>query len=62
MNISELLGAMVQSGMSASSSDRIKNSLGGGMLDNLTNMLGGSSGQAGGGGIADVIVERAGQR
>ena len=57
MNIGELLGAMVQSGMSSSSNDRMKNSLGGGgVLDNLTNMLGGSSGQAGsGGGIADVL-------
>ena len=57
MNIGEPLGAMVQSGMSSSSNDRMKNSLGGGgVLDNLTNMLGGSSGQAGsGGGIADVL-------
>jgi uncharacterized membrane protein YebE (DUF533 family) len=57
MNIGELLGAMVQSGMSPSSSDRMRNSLGGGsVMDSLTGMLGGSSGQAGsGGGIADVI-------
>ena len=55
MNISELLGAMVQSGMSASSNDRMKNSLGGGILDNLTNTLGRSSEQAGSGGIADVM-------
>jgi len=57
MNIRDLLGAMVQSGMSASSNERIKNSLGGGMLDNLGNMLGGSSGQTGGGGggIGDLL-------
>ncbi len=56
MNISELLGAMVQSGMSASSNDRMRNALGGDVLDNLTNKMGGSSGQGGsGGGIADVL-------
>ncbi len=55
MNISELLGGLVQSGMSASSNDRMKNSLGGGVLDNLTSMLGGSSGQGGGGGIGDLL-------
>ena len=50
MNIGELLGAMVQSGMSASSTDRMKNSLGGGgVLDNLAGMLKGPSGQTGGG-------------
>ncbi len=56
MNIGELLGAMVQSGMSASSNNRMKNSLGGDVMDNLTNRLGKSSGQAGsGGGIGDVL-------
>lgn len=56
MNIKDLLGAMVQSGMSASSNDRIKNSLGGGgLLDNIGSMLGGSSGQTGGGGIGDLL-------
>jgi uncharacterized membrane protein YebE (DUF533 family) len=58
MNISELLGGLVQSGMSASSNDRMKNSLGGGVLDNLTSMLGGSSGPgggSGGGGIGDLL-------
>lgn len=56
MNISEILGALVQAGLSNSSNDRMKNSLGGGgVLDNLTNMLGGASGQAGGGGIADML-------
>lgn len=57
MKVGELLGAMVQSGLSASSHDRMKNSLGGGsVLDNLSGVLGGSSGQAGGGGgIGDLI-------
>ena len=41
MNIAELLGAMVQTGMSPSSSDRMRNSLGGGsVLDSLSGMLG----------------------
>lgn len=56
MNIGELLGAMVQSGMSTSSSDRMKKSLGGSNeLDNLSRTLGASSGQSGGGGIADML-------
>jgi uncharacterized membrane protein YebE (DUF533 family) len=57
MNINDLLGAMVQSGMSASSNQRMKNSLGGGsVLDNLAGMLGKSAGQSGGtGGLADVL-------
>lgn len=57
MNISEVLGAMVQAGMSPSSTDRMKNSLGGGnALDSLSGMLGGASGQQqGGGGIADML-------
>jgi uncharacterized membrane protein YebE (DUF533 family) len=56
MNIGELLGAMVQSGMSTSSSDRMKKSLGGNNeLDNLSRTLGASSGQSGGGGIADML-------
>ena len=61
MDIGKLLGAMVQSGMSASSHDRLKNSLGGGSaLDNLSNMLGGSSIQAGGGGIPDLLSDALG--
>ena len=56
MNIGELLGAMVQSGMSASSSERMKNSLGGGgVLDNLAGILKGSSGQAGSGGFGELL-------
>jgi hypothetical protein len=56
MNISELLGAIVQTGMSPSSNERIKNSLGGGSgLDSLSSMLEKSSGQGSGGGIGDLI-------
>ncbi len=56
MNISELLGAMVQSGMSPSSNDRMKKSLGfGDDLDGLAGKLGGSSGQSDGGGITDML-------
>ena len=33
MNISDLLGAMMQSGMSPSSGDRMKNALGGGAAE-----------------------------
>ncbi|MBN2381285.1 tellurite resistance TerB family protein [bacterium] len=55
MNISEILGAMVQSGMSASSQDRLKNSLGGSeVLDNLAGAAQGAAGQAGGG-IGDLL-------
>ncbi len=56
MNISELLGAVVQSGISSSSENRLKNSLGGGnVLDSLSGMLGGSSGQPGGGSVGDLL-------
>jgi len=57
MKISDLLGAVVQSGMSPSSNDRVKNSLGGGsVLDSLGGMLGGASQQGGsGGGIGDML-------
>ena len=45
MKISDLLGAMVQSGMSPSSSDRMRNSIGGsGVLGSLAGMFGGASG------------------
>ena len=48
MNMGELLGAMVQTGMAPSSSDRMRNSLGGGsVLDGLGGMLGGTSQQGG---------------
>jgi len=52
MNISDLLGAMMQSGMTPSSTDRMRNSLGGGsVLDSLAGMLGGSSG----GGLGEAL-------
>ena len=45
MNISDLLGAMMQSGISPSSKDRMRNSLGGSsVLESLAGTLGGSSG------------------
>ncbi len=52
MNISDLLGAMMQSGMSSSSGDRMRNALGGGgggggLLDALSGMMGGRSAQGG---------------
>lgn len=55
MNISEVLGAMVQSGMSASSNDRIKNALGGDALDRLTGMIETPSGKDHGGGLAEMV-------
>ncbi|HOU50304.1 MAG: tellurite resistance TerB family protein [Smithella sp.] len=49
MNIGDLLGAMVQTGMSPSSTERMKKSLGGGNeLDGLAGRLGDASGKAGG--------------
>lgn len=44
MNINDLLGALVQSGMTPSSNARMKNSMGGGgMLESLAGMFGGAS-------------------
>jgi len=44
MKISDLLGAVLQSGMTPSSNDRMKNSMGGGsVLDKLAGMLGGGA-------------------
>jgi uncharacterized membrane protein YebE (DUF533 family) len=54
MNISDLLGAVMQSGMSPSSGDRMKNAFGGGggggggLLESLAGLLGGQT-QPGGG-------------
>jgi uncharacterized membrane protein YebE (DUF533 family) len=57
MNISDLLGTMMQSGMSPSSGDRMKNALGGegdgSLLDSLSGMLGGQSPQ--GGGLGSIL-------
>ena len=62
MNISDLLGAMVQSGMSPSSGDRMKNALGGGsgggLLESLSGMMGGQSQQ--GGGLGSILGQALG--
>ena len=62
MNISDLLGAMVQSGMSPSSGDRMKNALGGGsgggLLESLSGMLGGQSQK--GGGLGSILTQALG--
>ena len=63
MNIGDLLGAVLQSGITPSSNDRLRNAFGGdaggGLLDSLGSMLGGkSSGQPvqPGGGLGDVLT------
>jgi uncharacterized membrane protein YebE (DUF533 family) len=62
MNISDLFGAMVQSGMSPSSGDRMKNALGGGgdggLLESLSGMLGGQPQQ--GGGLGSILGQALG--
>jgi uncharacterized membrane protein YebE (DUF533 family) len=62
MNISDLLGAMMQSGMSPSSGDRMKNALGGGgggsLLESLSGMLGGQSQH--GGGLGSILSQALG--
>jgi uncharacterized membrane protein YebE (DUF533 family) len=62
MNISDLLGAVMQSGMSPSSGDRMKNAFGGGggggLLESLSEMLGGSSQQ--GGGLGSILSQALG--
>ena len=59
MNLDDLLGSVVQSGMSTSTNTRLKNSFGGGgVLESLGGMLGGASGgrgQVAGGGILDGL-------
>jgi uncharacterized membrane protein YebE (DUF533 family) len=61
MNISDLLGAMVQTGMSPSSHERMKKSLGGGgLLETLSGMSGGASAQSGGGGMTDMLTKALG--
>ena len=66
MNISDLLGAVMQSGMAPSSDQRLKNALGGGggnLLESLGGLLGGQpGGQQGGqqgeqqgGGLGDLL-------
>jgi uncharacterized membrane protein YebE (DUF533 family) len=58
MSLSEILGSLIQAGMTPSSNDRMKNSLGGGseggggLLEGLSSMLGGAS--SGGGGLGGL--------
>jgi uncharacterized membrane protein YebE (DUF533 family) len=55
MNIGDLLGAVMQSGMAPSSNQRLQNALGGGsggLLESLGGLLGG---QRSGGGMGDVL-------
>jgi uncharacterized membrane protein YebE (DUF533 family) len=59
MNISDLLGAVVQSGMAPSSDERMRNALGGSSgnpLESLGGMLGGQQGGRQGGGLGDVLA------
>ena len=60
MNLEDLLGNVVQSGMSRSTGDRLKNSFGGGgVLESLGGLLGGASGgstQGMGGGILGGLL------
>ena len=54
MNISDVLGAMMQSGMAPSSNQRLQNALGGGsggLLESLGGLLGGQQG----GGLGDLL-------
>ena len=56
MNMGDLLGAVMQSGMAPSSTDRLRHSLGGGGgSDSLAGMLGGSSGGDLGGALASML-------
>jgi uncharacterized membrane protein YebE (DUF533 family) len=57
MNLDDLLGSVVQSGMGRSTNTRLRNSLGGGgILGGLGSILGGgSSGGTGGGGLGSVL-------
>ena len=58
MNISDLLGAVMQSGMAPSSDQRLKNALGGGggnLLESLGGLFGGQQGGQQGGGLGDVL-------
>ena len=67
MNISDLLGAMMQSGMSPSSGDRMRNALGGGggsgggggLLDALSGMMGGGR-SAQGGDLGSILSQAIG--
>lgn len=61
MKISDLLGAVVQSGMSRSSGDRMKNAMGGGnLLENLSGMLG-KQPAGPGGGLGSILSQALGK-
>jgi uncharacterized membrane protein YebE (DUF533 family) len=64
MKMSDLLGSVMQSGMSPSTHERMRNSLGGGVLESLAGVLGGApggsspdsaSGTSGGGGLGGLL-------
>ena len=55
MNISDLLGTMMQSGLSKSSGDRLRRSLSGGNNDRLGRLAGLSGKPSGGGGLMDNL-------
>jgi uncharacterized membrane protein YebE (DUF533 family) len=68
MSLSEILGSLMQAGMTTSSNDRLKNSLGGGseggggLLEGLSSMLGGAAGGSGGlGGLLGSVLGNAEQ-
>lgn len=62
MKISDLLGAVVQSGMSRSSGDRMKNAMGGGnLLENLSGMLGRQQSAGSGGGLGSILSQTLGK-
>lgn len=56
MNISDLLGTMMQSGLSKSSGNRLRRSLSGGNEDNLRSLAGLSGKSEGGGGLMDSLA------
>lgn len=56
MNISDLLGAMVQSGMAPSTNQRLQNAMGGGGGGGLLEALGGLLGGQQGGGLGDILT------
>jgi uncharacterized membrane protein YebE (DUF533 family) len=59
MNITDLLGAVMQSGMTSSSKDRLRNAMGSGgggnILESLGGLLGGPSGAGSGGGLGGAL-------
>ncbi len=58
MNITDLLGGLMQAGMAPSTNRRLQNAMGGqdgGLLESLGGMLGGQSGGSGAGGLGDLL-------